>query len=249
MGSHFIGILAVLNNEKTTTSLSSDAYFSGLDCTSREFGLLAFCPLDTEEDLSGQSLFDLIADTLMRYSKPWDAIGGIPLIGCASHRFKLAVKDYRKQDEPVFAKGHTLISKLRSIKGRVLLRRVFNKAPLIRNDTHRSSTFALLGRYVDIVPALNSLGHRVLPNTLCSRRNDNERVTSLLSEMRNFEVVAKTLQRATLTIAGVRRLFDHVISTYAVMKSRLGGQARIVKYPELEFGIVKLQRHEMLSAS
>ncbi|KAG6946904.1 hypothetical protein JG687_00016457, partial [Phytophthora cactorum] len=59
----------------TTTSLSSDAYFSGLDCTSREFGLLAFCPLDTEEDLSGQSLFDLIADTLMRYSKPWDAVG------------------------------------------------------------------------------------------------------------------------------------------------------------------------------
>ncbi|KAG3085523.1 hypothetical protein PI125_g19203 [Phytophthora idaei] len=137
----------------------------------------------------------------MRYSKSWDAvgvmvggncavnqhisnkIGGIPLIGCASHRFKLAVKDYRKQDEPVFAKGHALMSKLRSVKGRVLLRRVFNKAPLIRNDTHRSSTFALLGRYVDIVPALNSLGHRVLPNTMCSRCSSGGMTTS---ELRHF---------------------------------------------------------------
>ncbi|KAG3086209.1 hypothetical protein PI125_g19000 [Phytophthora idaei] len=57
------------------------------------------------------------------------------------------------------------------------------------------------------------------------------------------------LQRTTLTMSGVRRLFDHVISTYPVMKSRLDPQARIVKYPELESVIAKLQRHKTLSTS
>ncbi|KAG2780488.1 hypothetical protein JG687_00017573 [Phytophthora cactorum] len=46
---------------------------------------------------------------------------------------------------------------------------------------------------------------------------------------------------------GVRRLFDHVVSTYPVMKSRLDPQARIINYPELESVIVKLQRHQTLS--
>ncbi|KAG6951346.1 hypothetical protein JG687_00013682, partial [Phytophthora cactorum] len=50
---------------------SSD-YFEDTDCYTRRFLLLAFCPLDVEEDLGAQSLLNLIADTLSRYNKPWD---------------------------------------------------------------------------------------------------------------------------------------------------------------------------------
>ncbi|KAG6953210.1 hypothetical protein JG688_00012938 [Phytophthora aleatoria] len=70
--------------------------------------------VEPEEDLSAQSQFDLIADTMSRYNKPWEATkfmvgdncsvnqyigskeGATPLIGCASHRFNLAVKDFLK---------------------------------------------------------------------------------------------------------------------------------------------------------
>ncbi|KAG2809267.1 hypothetical protein PC114_g16347 [Phytophthora cactorum] len=70
----------------TATASSSDAYYSDLDCTSRAFVLLAFCSLDNEEDLSAQNLFGLIADTLTRYSKPWDAI--VVMVGdnCAANQ-------------------------------------------------------------------------------------------------------------------------------------------------------------------
>ncbi|OWZ20298.1 hypothetical protein PHMEG_0005314 [Phytophthora megakarya] len=44
------------------------------DCYTRRFLLLAFCPLDVEEDLGAQNLFDLIADMLSRYNKPWEAV-------------------------------------------------------------------------------------------------------------------------------------------------------------------------------
>ncbi|KAG3062052.1 hypothetical protein PI124_g22729 [Phytophthora idaei] len=160
----------------------------------------------------------MVGDNCAVYQFISNKIGGIPLIGCASHRFNLAVKAYLKTDELVLAKVHALMSKLCSVKGRALLRRVFNKVPLIRNDTRGSSAFAMLDRFAELEPALNSLGHGVLVEydvqPLLIRWNDSERVKSLLSDMRNFEAVTKTLQRATLTMSGVRRLFDHVVSIF-----------------------------------
>ncbi|KAG6957594.1 hypothetical protein JG688_00010896, partial [Phytophthora aleatoria] len=44
------------------------------DCSSRRFLLLAISPLDEEEDLGAQSLFDQIADTLSHYEKPWVSV-------------------------------------------------------------------------------------------------------------------------------------------------------------------------------
>ncbi|KAE9238628.1 hypothetical protein PF004_g8260 [Phytophthora fragariae] len=44
-------------------------YFDNSDCFTHRFLLLAFCPLDVEEDLGARSLFDQIADTLFRYNK------------------------------------------------------------------------------------------------------------------------------------------------------------------------------------
>ncbi|KAE8876562.1 hypothetical protein PF003_g39346 [Phytophthora fragariae] len=43
-------------------------YFDNSDCFTHRFLLLAFCPLDVEEDLGARSLFDQIADTLFRYN-------------------------------------------------------------------------------------------------------------------------------------------------------------------------------------
>ncbi|KAG2984272.1 hypothetical protein PC118_g8951 [Phytophthora cactorum] len=95
-------------------------------CSSRRFILLAFSPVEPEEDLSAQSQFDLIADTMSRYNKPWEAIkfmvgdnssvnqyigskeGAIPLIGCASHRFNLAVKDFLKGKDELITTVHAL---------------------------------------------------------------------------------------------------------------------------------------------
>ncbi|OWZ00299.1 hypothetical protein PHMEG_00028540 [Phytophthora megakarya] len=95
--------------------------------------MLAFSPVEDEEDLSGQSQFDLIADILSRYDKPWSTVkfmvgdncsvsqyvdrkeGAIPLIGCASHRFNLAVKDLLKTEEALIAKGQALMTKLRTL--------------------------------------------------------------------------------------------------------------------------------------
>ncbi|KAG6964544.1 hypothetical protein JG688_00007654, partial [Phytophthora aleatoria] len=91
-----------------------------IQCLTRRFVLLAFCPLGDEEYLETQSLFDLIANTLSTFKKPWESVhfmigdncsvsqaigqkfGALPSIG--SHRFQLAVNDVLANEETILAK-------------------------------------------------------------------------------------------------------------------------------------------------
>ncbi|ETP50142.1 hypothetical protein F442_04453 [Phytophthora nicotianae P10297] len=209
-----------------------------------EVPTVGFLSVEDEEDLSAQSLFDLIADTLTRYRKLWETVkfmvgdncsvnqcigrreGAIPLVGCASHRFNLAVQDFLKSEAKLNAKIQALMTKLRTIKGRALLRRVSKLAPLLRNDTRWSSTYAMVKRYVCLEPAISQLGTAWF-----------------------FRGVTKALQKTTLNLSAVHRLFDQVVKKYPAMKARLVANAAIVNYPNLESGLVKLQRGEALTAA
>ncbi|KAG3103453.1 hypothetical protein PI125_g13871 [Phytophthora idaei] len=62
-------------------------------------------------------------------------VGAIPLIGCASHRFALTVKDFMKRDVGLIDKVHKVMKKLSTVKVRALLRSHTSLAPVIRNDT------------------------------------------------------------------------------------------------------------------
>ncbi|KAG6963906.1 hypothetical protein JG687_00006281 [Phytophthora cactorum] len=157
-------------NTGTAGISAASEYYEDLECSSRRFLLLAFSPVETEKDLSAQSEYDLIADTLSRYNKPWNAVkfmvgdncsvdqyigrkeGAIPQIGCASHRFNLAVKDYLKKKDELITKVHAFMSKLRTVKGRAILRRVSHLSPLLRNGTRWSSTYET--RYVKLQPLI-----------------------------------------------------------------------------------------------
>jgi len=273
-GRHYIAIFAVFNDPDMCSGTSAQDhsdYFEDTDCYTRRFVLLAFCPLDVEEDLGAQSLFDLIADTLSRYNKPWESVpfmvadncnvnqyignreGAVPMVGCASHRFNLAIFDYLISYEALLAKINALMTKLRTIKGRAVLRRVTDLSPVLRNDTRWSSSYAMLHRYPKLEPALNSLGHGTLEEfdiqPLLLRRAESERAHALLKVLTDFEGVTKTLQRSTLTLSGARRLFDLVCQRYPQLKTRLSATTAIVNNVALEMGIVKIQRKESLAAA
>ncbi|DAZ95136.1 TPA: hypothetical protein N0F65_009845 [Lagenidium giganteum] len=110
---HFVAIMAVYNDPALEGVLEPDLALDGASqCLTRRFVLLAFCPMADVEDLCAQSLVDLIAiaDTLSTFDRPWEAVlfmtgvncsvnqsigsgeGALSVIGCASHRFNLAMK-------------------------------------------------------------------------------------------------------------------------------------------------------------
>jgi len=131
---HFIGIFAVF--------ISDEA-----EAAERKIKrhLLAFTPLLDETDLSANSQSALIVDTLEIYGRNMSnvvcIIGDncstnksvankldVPLVGCASHRFNLAVNYYLQDFESELEKVSQISRKLRTIKNSAQLRK---KTPFV----------------------------------------------------------------------------------------------------------------------
>ncbi|OWZ23465.1 hypothetical protein PHMEG_0001632, partial [Phytophthora megakarya] len=204
---HYLAIFAAFDGSidgvVTNGRGSENDYYNDLDCSSRRFILLAFAPVEDEEDLSAQSQFDLIADTLSRYDKP----------------FNLVVKDFLKTEESLIAKVQALMTKLRTLKGRAVLRRVSQLTPPLQNDTRWSSTYEMVARYIVIQPCIVQLGLELLvEHETHLSRAEHERIKALMKHLEKFEGVTKELQRTSLTLSAVRRLFDQVVKEYPALK-------------------------------
>ncbi|KAG2866260.1 hypothetical protein PC113_g3008 [Phytophthora cactorum] len=95
--------------------------------------LLAFSPLEDESGLSAQSLSDFIADTLSEFERPWSSVlfvvgdncsvnqylgdnGGIRFIGCANHRFNLAVQLFLEEHSVLIDRANKLMRKIAPVK-------------------------------------------------------------------------------------------------------------------------------------
>jgi hypothetical protein len=72
---HYVAIFAVFDSGTGNTGKGVvSEYYADLECLSSRFLLLALSPVEVEEDLSAQSQYDLIADTLTCSNKPWSAV-------------------------------------------------------------------------------------------------------------------------------------------------------------------------------
>ncbi|KAF4130681.1 hypothetical protein GN958_ATG20135, partial [Phytophthora infestans] len=147
---------------------------------------------------------------------------GIHIVDCPSHRFSLAASDYLKDYTLLLAKINTQMTKLQTIKGRVILRRVTDLSFLLRNDTRWSSTNALVQSYTQLKTALNFLGYGTLVEIgiqpLLLRRAKSKRVHAFLKR-------------------------------YPQPKSCLSPTAAIVNNVHLESGTINFRRKESLVAA
>ncbi|KAG3108228.1 hypothetical protein PI124_g12454 [Phytophthora idaei] len=174
-------------------------YDESIQCLSRHFVLLVFCPLGDEEDLGAQSLLDLIADTLTTFNRPWESVlfmigdncsvnqvigrklGALPIIGCASHRVQLVVNG-------------------------VALRKLTPLASVMRNVTRWSSVFSIVERYNKLHPALLAMDHASIAKHDIDRflltEEESTQTKELLETLFAFQEVSKALQDPTLTLVG-----------------------------------------------
>ncbi|KAG2991868.1 hypothetical protein PC128_g22588 [Phytophthora cactorum] len=68
---HFIAIMLVFEDPSISQPKERNLdYDESIQCLTRCFVQLAFCPRGDEEDLGAQSLLDLIADTLSTFNRP-----------------------------------------------------------------------------------------------------------------------------------------------------------------------------------
>lgn len=153
--------------------------------------LLCFSPLTDEESQSADSHIKYFDFILRLYGKSWLNVSAIigdncstnksiatktntKFIGCASHRFNLAMGLYLKQHETILLRIHDLMTKLQNFLLAAALRTLTPLVAKSRNSTRWSSYFSMVQRYVAIREFIRNIADEEIEPLLLSAREDRE---------------------------------------------------------------------------
>lgn len=189
----------------------------------------------------------------------------VPMIGCNSHKLNLAVTLYIglnfKDDDTAKAKCtveqlarreilqllSTLMSKLKSIKGKARLREYTDYVALKANETRWNGNYRMTTRYIQFKDVLELLAQEesevgrcvaaLLPSPIQVLN-----IIRLQKDLAKFNAVSLLLQKrdGSINLSDVRALFDKLIRDFgADFKQYLAKDAEIVCSPQFEDAIVK----------
>jgi hypothetical protein len=185
----------------------------------------------------------------------------IPMIGCASHRFNLGMKEFYSKYENDLSDANKIMKKLSNLKNSGVLRTMTPLRPIIRNTTRWSSTNAMLNRFLKFYDEgiINSkefnnidtknglLKNRQVMRELMELRPKLSKKKIIISFyhlnlffLDNFDLVTKELQKSDINMLMVRVVFDSVVQAFPQVARKLGPDADIVHFKNFENGIVKI---------
>jgi len=225
-----------------------------------QYPLLSIAPPLDEESFTAETHKAFIIDVLGLYGKDLSnvvyLVGDnapvntclsdlleVPFIGCASHRFNLACKQYLEEYEETLSKISRLMVTLRNVKQAGKLRTKTKLSPVLRNVTRWSSTFQMLKRFFEIKDFIDS-SDRVLAVNLPSSL---ELVTlqEVMKDLEEFDSATKLLQDSKRTLLEVRAIFDGLLENYPSMHHYISGESNFVHSPAFENGIFKVQSEQL----
>ncbi|KAG3000972.1 hypothetical protein PC129_g17990 [Phytophthora cactorum] len=141
----------------------------------------------------------------------------VPLVGCASHRLNLAVRDFLGPHEAALDQVQLLVRKLRTLNQAAKLRIKTSLVPVLRPDMRWSSTFSMLERYF----------------------RQREFCQQTMMTLHYVESISKKLQSDGLTLLDARDLFDGLLGLLPTFSNYLAPDADIVHSPVVEAAVVK----------
>ncbi|KAE9321784.1 hypothetical protein PR003_g17390 [Phytophthora rubi] len=244
-GVHYVGLFAVFETDGEL-----------------RMPLLGLSPID-EGSQTADVLINLFENILDVYNKTTAMVGflvgdncstnqsiamkmGIPLVGCASHRFNLAVKKYLEPHERLLSEVNDLMVELRPEKNRAELKKYTELLPVKRNVTRWSSTFTMVQRYIRIRADIKKVE---AVEDLIPTGAKHRKLVALFEHLKKFESVCKRLQCERTDMAEVRVMFDAFVKEYPVMADHLKSTSKIVHTPAFETGVVKVIDGSVLSSA
>lgn len=218
--------------------------------------LIGFAPLLEEDDFSSEAHFDFIACALDQYGKNWEHVAfivtdnenlnkamsnlaGVPMIGCASHRLSLAIKANRSGVvQRILEKVNNLMKKLRTKKGRGLLRKKTDIAPKKSMPTRWSADKMMLESYMKLEGFIDSSNRDLAP--LIPSADEKINLTQVDRDFKWLDHFTVLLQSDKLDLAEVRCMLDVILAKYPDYKSHIAQDASIVHSRDFEKAVVKV---------
>ncbi|RLN10139.1 hypothetical protein BBJ28_00018417 [Nothophytophthora sp. Chile5] len=169
---------------------------------------------------------------------------GVPLVGCASHRFNLAVNKVLAPYEDLLDNVNTLMVELRKENNFAELKKHMELLPVKRNITRWSSTFTMVQRYIRIRGDIKKVE---AAEDLVPTGAKHRKLVDLFEHLKKFDSVCLQLQRDNTDMAEVRLMFDVLIADYPVVAEHLRATAKIVHTLAFESGVAKVIAGSALS--
>ena len=163
---------------------------------------------------------------------------GIPMIGCASHRFNLACKKYLQESEVIIQKIQCLMTTLRQVKQAGKLRTKTPLEPIIRNETRWSSTYEMLKRFTRLQEFIDTTDEALAMNMPTPL--EMLALNDLMKDLGEFQTTTVVLQDSKRDLLEVRNVFDEILNHYPTMDYYLSSDGEIVHSPDFEQALVKL---------
>jgi hypothetical protein len=174
---------------------------------------------------------------------------GVPLLGCGSHKFNLAVKKW-VADNPalsaIVARLSLLMKKASTLKNSAELRNYTDLIVVKENATRWSSTFNMIQRFIAIKPHLEKLESLAEFMLSCVEVNT---LLSSFTHLKKFNEVTVALQKEGVTVLEVREIFDFVLEDYPELGFYLSETAEIIQDKLFERAIMKIHKEVPLNAN
>ena len=190
--------------------------------------ILAFSQLQSEISFTAQDHFEIIENVLGIYGMSVDklnAISGdkaeikkyltnhlnVPLVGCSSHKFNLAVSKYLDRKNEILWKIHRIMTKLRTHNLAGDLAQFTALQPVVRNKTRWLSTMNMVDRYLEIKGFVEQLPSCSKLVDYIPTAKENQEIQDFKETFQKLHSVTKALQRENIDLCDARVLFEEVL--------------------------------------
>ena len=238
---HYVGVFAV--------------YPEGMEMKRKKV-MLAMDTLLDETNQNAANHVEFLVDVLQSYNKSLENVLFIcgdncntnkniadrlhvPLIGCRSHIFNLAVNHFLSTFKDLVDKIDKLCGKLRNRNAADKLRQLGCTIEAVsRNVTRWSSTYMMLKRYRELNKYINKTNFPELIDYLLTPL-DVASLEGLLSIMEKLQTVTEALQRDNITLRNVQALFDATSELLSDSDTYLARDAKMLHSPVYYSAILK----------
>lgn len=194
-----------------------------------------------------EDILYLVADNTNTNPATADLLG-VPFIGCASHRFNIAVQKYLEGKQKIIANINQIMLLLSNLKKAGRLRQLTDLEPVSMNTTRWSSKYRMIERYFRLEEYIKKMDDDELNMLIPSGRELSD-LKNIKKELAELNEITLKLQDPNISMLDVRLIFDIVIKAHPSMEYHLAKDARIVKHPQFESAICKIlsKKPELLS--
>jgi hypothetical protein len=168
---------------------------------------------------------------------------GIPMIGCASHRFDVACHAFLQSSEPILERIQCLMYTLFHRKYRRQIELKTDAEVVFRDAARWSTNFEMLQSFFQLYEFIDQDDPTLaihIPTAM-----EMIALKKLLQDLKELRSTSQLVQDPKTNLSDARLMFDEMMKHYPIMQEYIASNSSMVHSPDLENAVVKVLDREV----